>query len=234
MEGMHKRTARLLGEAAMNRLKGASVMVAGLGGVGGSCALALARGGIGNLMLIDGDTVDITNLNRQALAYRSTLGRPKAEAAFEQVQDIDPQLCARAVPEWIDESNARTLIEGMDFVIDAIDDVPAKIALAVACRDAGIFLVSAMGAGNRLDPSRFRITDIAKTHTDPLARSVRSRLRKVGIEHLPVCWSDETPVEILVGEAGERFPASCSFVPPAAGLVIAGYVIRELARGTQG
>lgn len=228
---MHSRTRRLLGDEAIRRLQSASVLVAGLGGVGGSCALALARGGIGRLTVVDGDAVALSNLNRQAVAFRSTLGMEKAIVTKEQIADIDPGIRVCAHTLRIDGDNAAQFIRGHSFVVDAVDDVQAKVALALACREEGIPIVSSMGAGNRLDPSGFRIVDIAKTHTDPLARTMRRLLRQVGIEHLPVCWSPEEPIQVPPDEHGRHTPASCSFVPPAAGLVLAGYVNKEIIKG---
>ncbi len=230
------RTELLLGPEAMGRLRKARVAVFGLGGVGGYCVEALARSGIGALDLVDGDRVAESNLNRQILATRRTIGLYKTEAAATRVADIDPSICVRAFPLYfLPETEGQFDFESYDFVVDAVDMVTAKLRLAELCGEHCVPLVSCMGAGNKLDPSRFRVSDISETTVCPLARVMRRELKKRAIAHLPVVWSDEKPMKPVFGvqeENGRRAtPGSTAFVPGAAGLFLAGYVVRELTRG---
>ena len=186
------RTELLLGPEAMKRLASARVAVFGLGGVGGYCAEALIRSGIGALDLVDGDGVAESNLNRQILATRRTIGQNKAEAAAARAADIDPSIRVRAFPLYfLPETEDRFDFQEYDFVVDAVDMVSAKLRLAEICSLHGVPLISCMGAGNKLDPSRFRVSDISETTVCPLARVMRRELKKRGIPHLPVVWSDD-------------------------------------------
>ena len=233
------RTKLLLGGAAMEKLSNSRVAVFGLGGVGGHCVEALARSGVGALDLVDGDRIAESNLNRQILATRSTVGMLKTDAARARVADIDPAVSVRCRPLYfLPETEGQFDFSEYDFVVDAVDMVTAKLLLAQRAMEAGVPIVSCMGAGNKLDPSRFRVSDIAETSVCPLARVMRRELRTRGIAHLPVVWSDEKPRQPLPGkhadpeEARRRAtPGSTAFVPGAAGLVLAGYVVRELTRG---
>lgn len=222
------RTERLLGSDALKKLAESRVAVFGIGGVGGHAAEALVRSGVGAMDIIDGDTVALSNINRQIIALHSTVGMQKTDAAGERFLDINPGLVLRKFPlRFSEETAAEFDFSEYDYVIDAVDDVRAKVLLAVVCRDAGIPLISSMGAGNKLDPTRFRVADIYKTSVCPLARVMRTELRKRGIERLKCVFSDEQPVS--VPKDGERVvPASCAFVPSAAGLVIASEVVRDL------
>jgi len=226
MEDMFDRTRLVIGEEGVSRLNRSTVVVAGLGGVGSYAAAALARAGVGRLILIDRDVVTITNLNRQLVASRSTLGRDKVEVARERVLDINPHCQVSAHKESLDSNTIPSLVsEQADFVVDAIDSVQSKASLAAYCISKSIRLISCMGAGNRLDPLRFRIADVSETRVCPLAKAYRQELRKAGIESgVTVVFSDEAPVK-----TGCRTPGSTSFVPPVAGLAMAGYVIRILA-----
>lgn len=223
------RTERLLGEPAMKRLSECRAAVFGIGGVGGHAAEALVRSGIGALDIIDGDEVAESNINRQIIALHSTVGIPKTDAAEKRFLDINPAL--RLVKHQFrlsEETVGRFDFSTYDYVIDAIDDVHAKVLLAVRCRETGTPLISSMGTGNKLDPTRFRVSDIYETSVCPLARVMRHELKKSGVERLKVVWSDELPAAPT--KEGERVvPASCAFVPSVAGLIIAGEVIRELA-----
>ena len=187
---------------------------------------ALARAGVGELVLIDHDVVSITNLNRQLIATHGTLGRDKVEVARERVLDINPHCRVSAHKKFLDSASIPSLVsEQADFVVDAIDSVQSKVCLAAYCIAKRIRLIACMGAGNRLDPLRFRIADVSETRLCPLAKAYRQELRKVGIvSGVTVVFSDEVPVK-----TGCRTPGSTSFVPPAAGLAMAGYVIRVLA-----
>lgn len=223
------RTERLLGEPAMKRLSECRAAVFGIGGVGGHAAEALVRSGIGALDIIDGDEVAESNINRQIIALHSTVGVPKTDAAEKRFLDINPNIrLTKHQLRLSEETVGRFDFAAYDYVIDAIDDVRAKVLLAVKCRETGMSLISSMGTGNKLDPTRFRVSDIYETSVCPLARVMRHELKKAGIERLKVVWSDELPAAPT--KEGERVvPASCAFVPSVAGLIIAGEVIRELA-----
>lgn len=226
------RTALLLGEAGVNALKKARVAVFGIGGVGGFACEALARAGVGSLLLVDDDTVSESNLNRQLIALRSTIGQPKVAVMAARIADIDPSIAVETRQCFFDETTAGSFdFSAFDYVIDAIDTVSAKVELICRAKAAGTPIVSCMGAGNKLDPTKFVVTDLAKTDTCPLARVLRQRLRKQGIEHLQVVYSTEpplTPLETIQDGGRRQLPGSVSFVPSAAGLVAAGAVIRAL------
>ena len=241
-ENWTARTALLLGEDGVRRLKESSVAVIGLGGVGSYAAEALARAGVGRLILVDGDTVDITNLNRQLLALHSTLGRPKAEVAAERVRDIHPGCVVEAEtlfyrPAAPDGTGGEGigLIRGCDYVADCIDMVTSKLGLRRECADEGIPLISAMGCGNRLDPSRLRVKDIFETDNCALGRVMRKELRRRGLPGMKVVCSDEPALTPLGGgepAPGKRsVPGSVSFVPAAAGLLLAAEIVHDLLRG---
>lgn len=222
------RTERLLGEGAMKRLSECRAVVFGIGGVGGHAAEALVRSGIGALDIVDGDVVAVSNINRQIIALHSTVGLPKTDAAEARFLDINPALRLTKYQLRLSEETAGRFDFALyDYVIDAIDDVRAKVLLAVKCRETGTPLISSMGTGNKLDPTKFRVSDIYETSVCPLARVMRRELKKNGIERLKVIWSEELPA--APAKEGERvIPASCAFVPSAAGLIIAGEVVREL------
>jgi len=226
------RTALLLGEAGVNVLKKARVAVFGIGGVGGFACEALARAGVGSLLLVDDDTVSESNLNRQLIALRSTIGQPKVAVMAARIADIDPSIAVETRQCFFDETTAGSFdFSAFDYVIDAIDTVSAKVELICRAKAAGTPIVSCMGAGNKLDPTKFVVTDLAKTDTCPLARVLRQRLRKQGIQHLQVVYSTEpplTPLETIEDGGRRQLPGSVSFVPSAAGLVAAGAVIRAL------
>lgn len=230
------RTEMLLGPVAVEKLRRARVAVFGLGGVGGYAVEALARGGIGALDLVDSDTVSQSNLNRQLLALRSTLGLPKTEAARRRILDIDPGITVKTWELFYNADTADAFDLGAyDYIVDAIDTVSAKLLLAERALAAGTPIISSMGTGNKLDPSAFRVADLAKTSMDPLARVMRRELGKRGIRHLKVVFS---PEEALTPQGGReeaeslgkrQIPGSVSFVPGAAGLILAGEVIRHIA-----
>ena len=235
---MHEfsRTELLLGAEGLEKLKQASVMVFGVGGVGSHCIEALARSGVGKLILIDNDTVSLTNINRQSIAYHSTVGRYKTEVMRERIADICPEIEVETYEMFVLPDNLEELIlKRPDYVIDAIDTVTAKIAIAELTKKHGIPLISSMGTGNKLHPELFEITDLSKTSVCPLCKVMRKELRARGIRHLKVLYSREKPVDTSGRETGEAsgarrsIPGSISFVPPVAGLLIAGEVIRDLA-----
>ena len=229
------RMGLLLGEEALSRLEGARVAVFGLGGVGGYTVEALARAGIGKLDLIDSDTVSLSNRNRQILATRSTLGLPKTEAAKRRVLDINEEAQVTTWELFYNADTADMIDLGMyDYIVDAIDTVTAKLLLIQRAHEAGTPIISCMGTGNKLDPTAFQVTDISKTSMCPLARVMRKELGKRGIKHLKVVYSQEeamTPhgAEEEMAALGKRqIPGSVSFVPGAAGLILACEVIRDL------
>lgn len=232
------RTRMLLGDSAMERLQRARVAVFGLGGVGGYTVEALARSGIGQLDLIDSDCLSVTNLNRQILATWSTVGMQKVEAAKARIKDINPECVVRTYAVfYTPETAERFDFTQYDYIVDAIDTVTGKLALAERAHAAGTPIISCMGTGNKLDAAQFEVTDLSKTSMCPLARVMRRELGKRGIKHLKVVYSREealSPVgwEEEAAALGKRqIPGSVAFVPGAAGLILAGEVIRDLAKG---
>ena len=230
MNEIFSRTEALLGADAMERLKKARVAVFGIGGVGGYAVEALARSGVGTLDLIDSDTVSPSNINRQIIALHSTVGMLKVEAAKARVRDINPDAAVNTYPLfYLPETAAQFDFSQYDYIIDAVDTVAAKLSLAEAARDAGVPILSAMGAGNKLDPTAFEVADIEKTSVCPLARVMRRELKKRGIRHLKVVYSREEPLAPSLPETeGKRVPGSIAFVPPVVGLILAGEVIKDL------
>ena len=238
MQEQFLRTAMLLGEEAVVRLQKARVAVFGIGGVGGYTVEALARSGIGQLDLIDNDDVSRSNINRQILATHSTVGLPKVEAAKRRILDINPDCLVRThqvfyTPETADQFDFRDY----DYIVDAIDTVTGKLALVQRAAETGTPIICCMGTGNKLDASAFQVADISKTSMCPLARIMRKELGKRGIKHLKVVYSQEealTPTgwEEEAALLGKRqIPGSVAFVPGAAGLILAGEVIKDLALG---
>ena len=230
------RTAMLLGEEAMTKLQNARVAVFGIGGVGGYTVEALARAGIGALDLIDSDCVSLSNINRQILATHSTVGMPKVEAAKARVLDINPSLKVTTWPVFYTPETADQFdFTRYDYIVDAIDTVTGKLALVERAAEAGTPIICCMGTGNKLDPTRFEVADISKTSMCPLARVMRKELGKRGIKHLKVVYSQEeamTPhgAEEEMAALGKRqIPGSVSFAPGAAGLILAGEVIKDIA-----
>lgn len=224
------RTRTLLGDDAMQRLFHARVAVFGIGGVGAACAEALVRSGIGHIVLIDPDTVNESNRNRQLIALCSTVGMNKAEAMRARARDIMPECDVQAYPVFYDEGNADTFdFSEYDYIADCIDTVKSKLLIITRGAAAGTPVISALGTGNKLHPEMLKISDIYETSVCPLARVVRSLCRKNGIERLPVVWSDEEPCHVTVGdENGRHPPASCAFVPNAAGFMMASRIVRDL------
>lgn len=221
MNERDSRTLKLIGEDGMARLKSSSVLIVGNGGVGSYAAEAVARAGVGKITLMDGDSVQPSNLNRQLVALTSTLGRNKAEVMAERIRDINPDADVTALARFYEEDDMLDLA-AYDWVIDAIDSVIAKTALIKTAVEKDVNIVSAMGAAGKFD-TQFKVADISKTSTCPLAKVMRKRLRDIGIEHLPVVYSEEKPVP-WDGELG-----TLSYVPGSAGLCLAGYVIRSIA-----
>ena len=233
------RSERLLGREAMERLRAARVAVFGLGGVGGYVVEALARSGVGALDLVDKDTLEESNLNRQLLALHSTLGQLKTDAAAARVKDIAPDCVVRTWPVfYLPETRGQFNFTDYDYIIDAIDNVTGKISLTEQAKEAGVPIILAMGAGNKLDPTGFRVADLAKTRICPLAKVMRKELAKRGITHVKVVYSEEEPREPLAEEIPEEekglrrpAPGSVAFVPSVMGLILAGEVVKDLIRG---
>ena len=238
------RTRLLIGDEPLERLKNAKIAVFGVGGVGGYAVETLARSGVGTLHLYDDDTVSESNLNRQLAALHSTLGQPKAEVMAHRVRDINPDCQAEAFRMFYLPQNADQVdLSQYDYVVDCIDTVTAKLELVTRCTALQVKIISAMGTGNKFDPSAFVVTDISKTQGCPLARTMRKELRKRGVHHLKVVYSTELPTSPLrpadfeppetsdtrPGSTARRdTPGSMPFVPAAAGLLLASAVVREL------
>lgn len=228
------RTEMILGENSTHSLSRKNVILFGLGGVGSYTAEALARAGIGKLTLVDNDVVSVTNINRQLCALHSTVGAPKVEVVKQRILDINPECEVTALQKFYLPENADEFsLESYDYIADAIDTVSAKIDLAVKSQEYGIPMISCMGTGNKLDPSQFTVSDIYKTNGCPLCRVMRTELKKRGIKKLNVVWSPEIPVKPsqTSEETGKRqTPGSLPFVPPVAGMIMAGKIILDLAR----
>ena len=234
MKAEVSRTALLLGEEGVHRLEKSRVAVFGIGGVGGYVAEALARSGVGSLDLIDKDDVSLSNINRQILALHSTVGRLKVDVMKERILDINPEAQVHTYPCFFLPDTAGDFdFSQYDYVVDAVDTVSAKIALILKAKEAGVPVISSMGAGNKLDPSRFEVADIYETSVCPLARVMRRELKKRGVDRLKVVYSREEarmPLEIRKDkESGKITPGSLAFVPSAAGLLLAAEVVMDLA-----
>ncbi len=226
MDRQFERTIRLIGAEAQNKLLAAHVIVFGIGGVGSFVAEALARVGIGKLTFVDADAVDETNINRQLVATHETVGLPKCDVMRARALSINPRAQVTGIRLFYGRETEKEIdLSKADYVVDAIDSVSSKLLLIENARAAGVPIISAMGCGNKLDPARFRVADIYETKVCPLARVMRRELKKRGVAKLKVVYSDEEPLS-PAGDA--RTPASISFVPSAAGLVIAGAVVRDL------
>jgi tRNA A37 threonylcarbamoyladenosine dehydratase len=229
------RTRMLLGTGAMEKLKSSRVLVFGVGGVGSHAIEALARAGVGKLIIVDHDIVSVTNINRQSIALHSTVGRPKVEVMKEKLHDISGEIEIKVYKEFVLPENVDQIIQGeIDYIIDAVDTVTAKLAIAKRANELKIPLISSMGTGNKLDPGQFEITDIYKTSVCPLCKVMRRELKRFGIDSLKVLYSREIPRKTLQEEDGgdaktkRSVPGSVSFVPPVAGLMIASFVVRKL------
>ena len=231
-EAWSARTALLIEKKGIERLSATRVAVFGVGGVGGYAVEALVRAGVGALDLFDPDTVSVTNLNRQIIALHSTVGQYKTDVAAARARDINPNVKIEARHMFYLPENAHEVdLSVYDYVVDAVDTVAAKMELIRRSKAAGVPIISCMGTGNKTDPTRFRVSDIEKTSVCPLARTVRGLCRKEGIKKVKVLWSSEPPVRVtLPAEHGRHAPGSISFVPAAAGLVIAAEIVKDLLR----
>lgn len=221
------RQVRLIGEEKTELLASKKIMVCGLGGVGGNCCEALCRAGIGTLILVDCDSVNETNINRQNFATTETVGLKKTDAAQKRLSSINKDLNCILLDVFLTPENIPKLLSEHkpDYVIDAIDNVTAKVSLAQECQRNGIPLIASMGTGNKLNPEMLKISDISKTSVCPLARVMRRKMKELNIKKYEVLWSQELPI---TPDDGDRTPASISFVPPCAGIMLAGKVIRNI------
>ncbi|MGN1348426.1 MAG: ThiF family adenylyltransferase [Acutalibacteraceae bacterium] len=233
MSSQYERSELLFGEGSTQLLKDKKVIVFGAGGVGSYVLEALSRAGVGTIAVCDSDTVALSNINRQLIATHKTVGTDKVEAVRQRIHDIDPEINVIAIKKFLTKDNlCEFSLTEYDYIVDAIDTVSAKIALAVFAERNDIPLISSMGTGNKLSPERFRVSDIYKTSVCPLARVMRCELRKRGVRHLKVVWSDEEAIspENPIVEGKRIVPGSAPFVPGAAGLIIAGEVIKDLIK----
>ena len=238
MQNQFSRTEILLGKCGIDRLKKSRVAVFGIGGVGGYVAEALARSGAGALDLIDNDEVSLTNINRQIIALHSTVGRPKVDVMKERILDINPECNVRIFQcFYLPETKNLFDFTEYDYVVDAVDTVTAKIQLIVQAKEAGVPIISSMGAGNKLNPASFEVADISQTSVCPLARVMRQECKKRGIKDVKVVYSKEKPVESKLSEEEKKSaeqkgnglaPGSCAFVPSVTGLIIASEVVKDL------
>ncbi|QGU95563.1 tRNA threonylcarbamoyladenosine dehydratase [Clostridium bovifaecis] len=244
---LFSRTELLIGKDGLNKLENSKVVVLGLGGVGSFTAEALARAGVGNLIIVDDDTVCLTNLNRQIHASFDTISKSKVEVMRERILKINPKCNVQAYETFIKEDNIDEIIsEDVDFVADAIDTISSKLSTIVWCKENGIDIISCMGTGNKMDPTAFKVSDIYKTKICPLAKVMRYELRKRGVKGLKVVYSEEMPIkpkleEVVTCKEGcvctggskkcshkRQIPGSISFVPPVAGMIMAGEIIRTI------
>ena len=230
-ENQFERTALLLGKASVERLARKRVAVFGVGGVGGFVCEGLVRAGIGAIDIVDKDIVAISNINRQLIALHSTVGKNKVDVLEERLKDINKNLIIKKYKCFFLPETSETFdFREYDYVVDAIDTVTGKIELILKAKEAGVPIISAMGAGNKLDPTAFQVSDIYKTSVCPLARVMRRELKKRGVEKLKVVYSKEEPIKPQFEEGEEVVPGSVSFVPPVVGLIIAGEVVKDLIR----
>lgn len=230
------RTELLIGVDGLDRLRRATVMVLGVGGVGSHCIEALARSGVGHLILVDNDRVSQTNINRQSIAYQSTVGEYKTKLMRDRIWDINSAADVTTYETFVLPENLQDIfVKKVDYIVDAIDTVTAKLAVVQYAKEHQIPIISCMGTGNKLHPELFEIADISKTSVCPLCKVMRKELKDRGIAHLKVLYSKETPIDVSGKDTGEdkgqrrSLPGSISFVPPVAGLLIAGEVVREIA-----
>ncbi len=246
MLNQYSRTELLIGKDGINKLQKAKVAVFGLGGVGSFVVEGLARAGIGNFILVDNDEVDIINLNRQIIATHKTIGKPKVEIAKERILDINPSAKVKTYQTFFMPGSTGIIDNSIDYIVDAVDTVTAKIELVVRAKELKIPIVSCMGTGNKLDPTKFEVADIYKTSICPLAKIMRKELKSRGITELKVVYSKEEPIKLEQGaevnsktececssevESNKKLPpGSISFVPSVAGLIISGEVIKDIIK----
>lgn len=229
MKEQFSRTELLIGEVGMNKLQKAKIVIFGIGGVGSYVVEALARAGVGSFILVDNDEVCVTNINRQIIATHKTIGRPKVNVAKERILEINPNAKVEIYQEFFMPESKDFFDDTVSYIVDAIDTVTAKIELVMRADKLNVPIISSMGTGNKLDPTKFEVIDIYKTSVCPLAKVMRKELKARGIKKLKVVYSKEEPVKLeSSNNEGKRIPASISFVPSVAGLIIAGEVIKDL------
>lgn len=227
-QNQFSRTELLIGKQGLQKLQNAKVTIFGIGGVGSYVVEALVRAGVGNFILIDNDTISLTNLNRQIIATTKTIGQPKVEVAKQRILEINPKAKVEIHQEFFMPSSKQILDNSVSYIVDAIDTITAKIELVERANKLNIPIISSMGTGNKLDPTKFEVTDIYKTSVCPLAKVMRKELKARNIEKLKVVYSKEEPIKIQNNQQTKPVPASISFVPSVAGLIIAGEVIKDL------
>lgn len=233
MVNQFSRTELLIKKEGLEKLSRAKVAIFGIGGVGGFVTEGLVRAGVGNIVLIDHDTVSESNLNRQIIATTKTIGKYKVDVMKERILDINPDANVEVHKEFFMPNSGTDIInDGLTYVVDCVDTVTAKLEIINRCKNLGIPVISAMGTGNKLDPSRFEITDISKTSVCPLAKVMRKELKNRGITNLKVIYSKEEPIKtgVIDEESHKQVPGSISFVPSVAGLMIAGEVVRDIIK----
>lgn len=229
MQNQFSRTELLIGKENIKKLQKSKVAIFGIGGVGSYVVEGLTRAGVENFILIDKDTVDITNLNRQIIATKKTIGQPKVEVAKQRILEINPEAKVKTYQEFFMPESKEILDETIDYIVDAVDTVTSKIELVMRANKLNIPIISCMGTGNKLEPTKFEITDIYKTQVCPLAKVMRRELKNRGIKKLKVLYSKEEPIKQTKREE-KQITASISFVPSVAGLIIAGEVIKDLIK----
>lgn len=226
------RTEVLIGKDSLEKLKNAKIAIFGIGGVGSYVLEGLVRAGVGNFVLVDKDDVDITNINRQIIATTSTIGKPKVEVAKSRALDINPDINIQIYKEFFTPETKGIVDKSLTYIVDAVDNVTAKIELTVRADKLNIPIISSMGTGNKLDNTKFEITDISKTSVCPLAKVIRKELRKRNIKKLKVVYSKEEPIKVenIDTKTGKNTPGSVSFVPSVAGLTIAGEIVKDILK----
>lgn len=234
MNEIYQRTSMLIGEDAVKKLKKSHIIIFGVGGVGSFCAEAIARAGVGKITLVDRDKVSKSNINRQLIALNSTVGEAKVKVMQERIEDINPDIKVVALEKFCLPENVEEFFDDeIDYVIDAVDTVSAKLAIIETAKKKGIGVISAMGAGNKLNPQDFQVADIYKTENCPLCRVMRRELKKRGVDNLKVVYSKEEPTvleDIVDEESNKKVPGSISFVPSVMGLILAGEAIKDIIK----
>lgn len=233
MQHFLSRTEKIIGTESIEKLKKSKVVILGVGGVGGFASEAVARSGVGSIVLVDKDEVDITNINRQIIATNSTIGKPKVEVMKNRILDINPSCQVTTYKVFIEESNISEIIDkDTDYVVDAIDTISSKISVILWCNENNIRIISSMGMGNKLEPTQIKVSDIFKTKACPLAKVMRSELKKRRIKKLKVVYSEEQPIKPMLNpeevNIRKKSPGSIAFVPSVGGLVIASEVVKDI------
>lgn len=228
METQFSRTELLIGKEGLKKLQNAKIAIFGIGGVGGYVVEGLVRAGIEKFILIDNDIINISNLNRQIIATTKTIGKPKVEISKQRILEINPKAKVETYQEFFIKENKDIVNGTVDYIVDCIDTVTSKIELAMIAQELNIPIISSMGTGNKLDATRFEITDIYKTSVCPLAKVMRKELKNAGIKKLKVVYSKEEPIKQIINEEQKRTVGSISYVPAVAGLIISGEVIKDI------